>query len=91
MDGIALEALGGMQDREIDRQALGAKGGAVAEDQLSENDGMAQSLFRIVIRRRQVVDFQEGEEPVIVALRVEQALAEVFRFGMMACLFADAA
>ena len=48
-------------------------------------------MFRIVIGRRQVVDFQEGEKPVIVALRVEQALAEVFRFGMMACLFADAA
>ena len=41
MDRLALEAFGGMKQREIDGQASSAEAGAVAENEFSEDDGMA--------------------------------------------------
>ena len=89
-DSIALQALGGVQDRKIDGQALCAESRTIAKDQFPEDDRMAQGLFRIVIRGRHVVDLQESKELVIVALGIDQPLAEAFGFGMVAGFFANA-
>jgi len=89
-DEISLEALGGMDEGEIDGQGVGAAIGTVAEDELAEDHWVAQRLFGIVISRRHVVDVEESKEPVPVAFWIEEALAQVFDFWMLARCFTDA-
>ena len=64
--------------------------GAVAEDELVEDDRVAKGLFRIVVGRRHAVDGQKSKEPVVIAFGVNEPLAQVFGLRMATRRFADA-
>ena len=51
---------------------------------------MPQGLFGVVVGRRHVVDVEKGKDPVVVAFRVEEALAQVFGLRVLAWSFTDA-
>ena len=89
-DEVAIAAFGGMDEREVDSHRAGALVGAVAEDELSKDDRVAQGLFRVVIGRWHPVDIQESKEPIVVALWIQQSLAQIFGLRVMARFFADA-
>jgi hypothetical protein len=46
-DEVSVEALGGMDEGEIDGQGVSAPLGAVAEDEFAENNRVPQGLFRM--------------------------------------------
>lgn len=78
-DGVEIFAVGGMEEGEVDAEGVGAEGGAVAENDFAEDDWVAEGSFRVVIGGGHAVEAQEGEEAVVIALGIEQALTEVFR------------
>ena len=81
-DGIEFLAFGGVKDGEIDGEGMSALGGSVAEDDLAEDDGQAEGLFGMVVGGRHAVDFEEGEEAVIVAIGIEEPEAEGLGIGV---------
>jgi hypothetical protein len=89
-DEIAIPAFSGMEEGEVDSQSVSALVRAVAEDELAKNDRVAQGLFRIVIGRWHPVDGKESKEPVVIAVWIQQPLAQIFGFRVMARRFADA-
>ena len=84
-----METLGGMDEGEVDGQGVSAAIRAAAKAELSEDDRMAQDLFGIVVSRRHAVDVEESEDAVVFAFWVQEPLAEVFRFRVMARGFTD--
>src|SRR5579862_4628961 len=90
-DGITLEAFCSMDHGEVNRQGVSARVGAVAEDELTENDWVTQSLLGIVVGWGHAVDLEEGKEPVIVAFRVQESLTQVLGIWVLTRLLADAA
>ena len=85
-----MEALGGMDEGEIDGQGVGAPVGAVTEDEFAENNRVPQGLFRIVVGRRHAVDVEKGKDPVVVAFWIEETLAQVFGLRVLAWHFTSA-
>ena len=89
-DDLAIAALGGMNEGEVDGQGEGSLLGAVAEDEFAEDDRVTEGLFRVIIGRRHPVDIEESKEPEVIAFWVQKSLAEVFSIRVMAWGFADA-
>jgi len=81
-DGVEVLELGGVKDGEIDRECVSALVGAAAEDDLAKDDRLAEGLLGMVVRGRHAVDFEEGEEAVVITLRIEEAQAQAFRVGV---------
>jgi len=90
-DGVELFAFRGMEDGEIDRQSVGAMSRTIAEDDFAEDDGMAEGLFGVIVGGGHAVNAQESEEAVVIALWVDEALAQVLGFRTRNRFAADVA
>lgn len=75
-------AFSSIDDREIDGCGLGSGIGAVAEYDFAKDYRVAQRLFGMIVGWGHPIYAQKGEEAVVLALGVEQALAKVFGFWM---------
>ena len=89
-DDFTMEAFCGVDEGEVDSHGVGAPIGAVAEDEFSEDDRVTEGLFRIVIGWWHAVNVEESKEPVVVAFWIQESLAKVFGFRVLARHFADA-
>ena len=75
---IPVLTFGGGQQREIDAEGRRAQRGTVAEADFSKDHRQAQALLGLVVGGRHAVDREKGEKLCAAALRVDQALPEVF-------------
>ena len=78
-----------MNDGKVNRQGGGTQIGAIAEDDFAQDNRMTQGLLGVVVGGRHSVDSKEGKETVVIALGVEQALAQSFGFFFRDGFFAN--
>jgi len=88
-DGIDIFAVSRVNDGKVNRQGGGTQIGAIAEDDFAQDNRMTQGLLGVVVGGRHSVDSKEGKETVVIALGVEQALAQSFGFFFRDGFFAN--
>ena len=61
---------------------MSALEGTVAKDDLTEDDRLAECLLGMIVGWGHAVDFEEREQAVVIALRIEEAQAETLGVGV---------